>query len=304
MRRTEKIKNVLLSVMVLTLIGFTVLFEFLDIAFSKDETVNRFLGSILPLAFGSVAVCLLSVKNGAKLFGKPQNWLYMIPCMAIAIDNFQFPAYFAGKMTLAHTRAVDFLLFALNCLLVGVFEEGVFRGVLFALLAGVFSKDKKGFLKTYIFSSVIFGATHILNVFGGAGVPATLLQVAYTTLTGGLFAFAFVKTKSVWLAALTHAVYNFCGLLFSESGLGTGAILDTPTVIMMTAVCVTVGAFILYKVWTYPERERIELYSRLGFGVKPLDKSETADLGEPNIAETTETTATTTETTHETTTKE
>ena len=90
-------------------------------------------------------------------------------------------------------------------------------------------------------------------------------------------------------------------MLFSESGLGTGAILDTPTVIMMTAVCVTVGAFILYKVWTYPERERIELYSRLGFGVKPLDKSETADLGETNIAETTETTATTTETTHETT---
>ena len=273
-QRTEKIRNILLSVAVLALIAFTVLFEFIDVKFSADETVDRFIGAILPLAFGSVAVCLLSVKNGAKLFGKPQNWLYMLPCLVIAVDNFQFPAYFAGKMSLAHTETKYFLLFALNCLLVGIFEEGIFRGVLFALLAGAFSKDKKGFLKTYIFSSAIFGATHILNVFGGAGVPATLLQVAYTTLTGGLFAFAFIKTKSIWLAALTHAVYNFCGLLFSESGLGTGAVLDTPTVIVMTVVCVTVGAFILYKVWTYPEKERIELYSRLGFGVKPLDKGD------------------------------
>jgi membrane protease YdiL (CAAX protease family) len=272
MQRTQKTKNLIISIAALFAIACTVLFEVLPIRYASDETVDRFLKNSVPLLFGIVAVALLLVKNGSKIWGKPQKLWCMLPCLIIAVDNFQFPAYFAGKMSLAHTDAVHYFLFAVDCICVGLFEEGVFRGILFALLANAFSKDKKGFLKTYIFSSMIFGATHLLNVLAGAGMPATLLQVVYTTLTGGLFAFAFIKTKNIFFAAITHAVYNFCGLLFSESGLGTGAVLDMPTVIIMTVVCVPIGAFVLYKVWTYPEAERIELYSRLGFGVQPLEK--------------------------------
>lgn len=272
MQRTQKIKNLILSIAALLCIVCTVLFDVLPITYASDETIQRFIKNILPLLFGSVALALLLIKNGSKIWGKPQKLWCMLPCLLIAVDNFQFPAYFAGKMSLAHTDLKYFIAFAVHCIFVGLFEEGIFRGVLFALLANVFSKDKKGFLKTYVFSSVIFGAMHILNVFGGAGVPATLLQVVYTTLTGGLFAFAFVKTKNIFFAAFTHAVYNFCGLLFSENGLGTGAVLDVPTMIMMSVVCVTVGVFVLYKIWKFPETERVDLYSRLGFGVQPFEK--------------------------------
>jgi hypothetical protein len=63
-----------------------------------------------------------------------------------------------------------------------------------------------------------------------------------------------------------HAVYNFCGLLFgteSNLGLGAGVVLDLGTAITMLIVSVLVGAFVLYKVFTYTEEERIELYQRL-----------------------------------------
>ena len=92
-----------------------------------------------------------------------------------------------------------------------------------------------------------------------------MLQAGYSMLTGGLFAFVMIKTKIVLFPALIHAVYNFCGLLFTkEVGLGLGSILDLPTGIMMAVISVVVGAFVLYKVWKYPENERIELYNRLG----------------------------------------
>ena len=285
MQRTHKTKNLILTVAALIFIACTVLFEILPIRDTSDEKANGFIENILPLGFGCIAVACMLIKNGSKIWGKPQKLWYMLPCLLIAVDNFQFPAYFAGKMSLTYTDGKYFVLFALHCICVGLFEEGIFRGVLFALFAGTFSKDKKGFLKTYILSSVVFGATHILNVFGGAGVPATLLQVVYTTLTGGLFAFAFIKTKNIFIAAFAHAVYNFCGLLFSESGLGAGAILDTPTVIMMTLVCVPIGAFVLYKVWKYPEEERIELYARLGFGVKPIDSKQDEKTDENSVCE-------------------
>ena len=108
---------------------------------------------------------------------------------------------------------------------------------------------------------------HILNLFAGAGFGPTMLQVGYSTLTGGLFAFALMKTKNVLIPALIHAVYNFCGLLYTSTvGLGTGSILDFPTVMTMLIVCVVTGGFVAYKVLKYPEEERRELYSRLGFG--------------------------------------
>ena len=93
-----------------------------------------------------------------------------------------------------------------------------------------------------------------------------LVQVGYTILTGGLFAFCLIKTKNILCCAVVHAVYNFCGLLMgaeSALGLGTGVVFDLGTVITMLIVSVLVGGFILYKVFTYTEKERIELYAKL-----------------------------------------
>jgi membrane protease YdiL (CAAX protease family) len=143
---------------------------------------------------------------------------------------------------------------------IGFFEEIIFRGIIFNLLATTFSKDRKGFLKTYIVSSILFGVAHLFNGFS-VGI---ILQVGYTILTGGLFAFCLIKTKNILCCALVHGVYNFCGLLFDVQGLGNGVIFDIGTVWTMLIVSILVGIFVLYKVWTYSEEERLELYARLG----------------------------------------
>lgn len=261
----NKIKDRLMLAVIVLLCAATVILDFLQISYVADEFRNRMISKIIQQLAGSLAAILLMIRSKIRLFGKPQNWLYMIPCLLIAIDNFQFSSFFNGRMELERSQPIDFILFAGYCLAVGTFEECIFRGIIFAVLAGCFSGDKKGFLQTYVVSSLIFAGAHLFNVFAGAGIGATLLQVGYTLLTGGLFGFALIKTKNVFCAALTHAVYNFCGLLFDKTqGLGTGIVFDMGTVVTMIVVSVVIGAFILYKVYTYPEEERLELYARLG----------------------------------------
>ncbi len=208
---------------------------------------------------GAMVGILLLLHLRIKLFKGAQNLLYLIPCLIIAVDNFQFAAFFSGKMQLIRKDAIDFILFFLSCMSIGLFEEVVFRGLIFSILAGRFSNNRKGFLTTYVVSSLLFGLAHLFNGFSFG----TLLQIGYTVLTGGLFAFCLIKTKNIFCCAFVHGIYNFCGLLFDTQGLGSGVVFDVGTVLTMLIVSIVVGAFVLYKVWTYSEEERQELYSRL-----------------------------------------
>jgi membrane protease YdiL (CAAX protease family) len=257
-------KRLFAKINIIVLCLVTIVLEVIHITYINDEFQNRMLSKVIQQLFGVAAVVLLMVQARIRLFNKPQGWLYLIPCIIIAVDSFPFWSYFSGNMQIVKEQPLDFILFGVNCLATGLFEECIFRGIIFAVLAGCFSQDKKGFIQTYLVSSFIFGGAHLFNVFAGAGIGATVLQVAYTILTGGLFAFCLIKTKNILCCAFIHALYNFCGLLLSAQGLGTGIVFDMGTVIMMAVISVIVGIYVLYKVFTYSEAEMACLYTKLG----------------------------------------
>ena len=257
--RDKKIHNRIEIAIICLLCAATVVLDFVKIEYLTNSLRNALLCKIIQQTCGSIAGILLLRRLNLKLFSKPTNCLYLIPCFIVAIDNFQFSAYFNGRLSLVHKETVDFLLFGGYCLLVGLFEECIFRGIVFSVLASLFTQNKKGFLLTYVISSATFGLAHIIN-----GIS---IQIAYTMLTGGVFAFCLIKTKNIFCCAVVHGAYNFCGLLFDTEqnlGLGTGVVFDTGTVITMLVISVLVGLFIIYKVWTYSEAERLELYNKLG----------------------------------------
>lgn len=255
----KNIRNILEIAFILLFCAVTLALDFVKVTIVPHELRNKYLSKIIQQGCGGIAAILLMRRLDIRLFGKPQNLLYLIPCVLIAIDNFQFSSYFHGNMQLIHRQPLDFLLFALYCLSVGLFEECIFRGVIFTVIAGLFSKDKKGLLLTFVCSSAVFGLAHIFN--------GSILQVGYTVLTGGLFAFTLMKTKNIFCCAFVHGLYNFCGLLFDTAdrfGLGNGVVFDTGTVITMLVVSVVLGVFVLYSVWKYPQEEQVELYKKLG----------------------------------------
>ena len=255
------------KIIIVCLLALTFTAEFLP-PILQDSRKDFFLTSALPLLFGFIAFFVLLKNQGSGLFKKPTKLLYLLPALVIAVDNFQFAAYFSNKMQPLKADFSDWVLFTSYCLLTGLFEETVFRGAVFPLLADKFEKNKKGLLKTIVGSSLIFGLAHLFNLFAGGGGGA-LLQVGYSTLTGLLFAFVLIKTKNLVCCGVVHGLYNFCGLLFSkEQGLGAGVVFDFATGLTMFIVSVAVAIFVVYSFVKYTEGERRELYSRLGFGVK------------------------------------
>ena len=263
----KKRKSIFLGVCIVLFSVAIIVFECVPIEYNADPLRNEWISRIVCQLFGILATLCLLIAMNTHLFGKPKKLLYLIPAILVAVDNFQFFAYFSGKMQLIRTEAWDVILFFLYCLGVGVFEEFIFRGGVFALLADVFPDNKKGLLYTFFLSSLIFGFSHLLNLLMGANIGGTLLQIGYSILTGGLFAFVLLKTKNVLCCAFIHALYNFCGTLMetpANLGLGSGVVLDLGTGITMAIIGTVVGLFVLYSVFTYSENERIELYKRLG----------------------------------------
>ncbi len=280
----NRIKNILVGVLIGVFCLLMALIEWLPITYSKDALYDKWIGRTLQQLCGIAAGILLLYMMKIKLFGKIRNWLYLLPCLVIAVNNFQWWSYFNGLQTLVRTNALDILLFAVYCLSVGMFEEFIFRGVLFSVVASYFPKNKKGFIWTYVVTSLVFAVAHIFN--------GNLLQVLYTILTGGLFAFVLIKTKNLLCCGFVHGLYNFCGLLMDkESNLGLGkgvALFEWGTVLTMGIVAICMIAFVLYSLYKYTEEERKTLYECLGLPEKQKESVDTQVVQE-NAVECTQT---------------
>ena len=99
------------------------------------------------------------------------------------------------------------------CIGIGVFEEACFRGLIFGSLLDAGGKSRKGLYIVTIFASLLFGMAHI-DWFGmDYADPLSILQAVLKTVQTGLFGFFLcalvMRSKSVWGAALLHALSDF-----------------------------------------------------------------------------------------------
>jgi membrane protease YdiL (CAAX protease family) len=82
---------------------------------------------------------------------------------------------------------------------VAVAEELVFRGVVFRIM-----EERTGTVIALVVSTLLFGATHLVNV------NATLWGALAIALTGGtMTTAAYVATRSLWLPIGLHFAWNF-----------------------------------------------------------------------------------------------
>ncbi len=265
-RKNDNVNRVVIYAIIIVLAAFMAVLEFVSLPIGKDAWYHAVLNKTLQQIFGIAAVALILCLMDVKLFGKIHNWLFLLPCILVAVNNFQWWSYFKGMQSLVRTDFWAIATFALYCLCVGMFEEFVFRGILFSVLAVYFPKNKKGLITTFVVSSLVFGGAHLLNL--------NLLQAGYSILTGGLFAFVLIKTKNLFCCGFIHGLYNFCGMLMdkeSNLGLGKGVeLFNLGTILCMAIVGVLVGVFVLYFLIKYPEEERKTLYDKLA--VPQMDK--------------------------------
>ncbi len=162
--------------------------------------------------------------------------------LAIAAANFPLIPLINGGLTLVGD-SLDIALFALSCAATGALEETLFRGLVFPVTGHFFRKVKFGETYALIIASAIFALSHLLNLFVGAGVGATLMQVGYSFLIGCVCSVVLIASRSIILPVIVHALFNFGGAL-SSAGVATGNHWDLPSIIIMACVAVFAGVFL------------------------------------------------------------
>jgi uncharacterized protein len=96
------------------------------------------------------------------------------------------------------------LVLAVNCALIGLSEEWMFRGILFQAL-----RTRLSLWPAITVSSMMFGAVHLLNAFTTGYVLLAALQALAASMSGLLFVAILIRTGSIWPAIIYHALWDF-----------------------------------------------------------------------------------------------
>ena len=232
----------------LVLMGVIALVNIDLFSYEKDETMIR---HTMIRFIGGLIMILIMVSSGYRSLFKFKNigksLLIILPALLISINNFPIIAYIDQRAFLTEP-AYRVFLFLVECLSVGFFEEIIFRGFLLMFLIKALSHMKNKIILSIFISSALFGLIHLLNLFSGASIGDTLLQVGYSFLVGMLWAVLFLKTNNLWLIMILHALYNFFGQVMFYLGSVYGRY-DVYTIVITTllAFLVAVYAYRIYE---------------------------------------------------------
>ena len=95
---------------------------------------------------------------------------------------------------------------------IGVREECFYRATIQNILAKKYANSVKGIWIAAIVSSIIFGLTHLSNLFFGVNPHAVLIQVASATTIGFLFGAIYLRSGNIWLLILIHTLTDVAAL--------------------------------------------------------------------------------------------
>jgi len=97
----------------------------------------------------------------------------------------------------------------------GAFEEILTRGLVLGILLRMMNTTKKGILTACVFSSMFFGLAHFFNIWSVGAVLPVVAQVINATATGLFFSALFLRTGTLWMPILIHALMNFASMIFN-----------------------------------------------------------------------------------------
>ncbi len=254
MTRRDKISR---AAVLVGIVIFGVLW-YLKPQYSTDPLRQLLTESMLYRLLGSIVFFALSVFLGFRLWGKSTRalWLVFLPALAVVINNFPIIGLCTGEASLVRTDLLP--LFLLDCLFIGVFEELAFRGVLFLAILEKRRASKKQIFLTAVISSAIFGLVHLANLIEGAGIGATILQVGYSFLIGGMCTIVLLRGGNLIFCILLHTLFDIGGRMIDL--LGAGKIWNLPTIIVTALLGVAVTAWMLYQLWRVTPEDTNRFY--------------------------------------------
>ncbi len=241
-----------------------IIVEIVGVPLFNNQIATRMIEDSISRILGGIIFMIILISLGYKTifnFKSPFliSLIIIIPSLIISINNFPIIAFFDGRAVLTEPLYTIYI-YIIECLTIGFFEEIIFRGLILAVLLQKLPQTQKGIFLAIIFSSALFGISHIVNIFAGSSVGDTFQQVGYSFLMGIMWAIVFLKTKNIWLSMFLHATYNFFGQIMFALGTVDGRY-DTITIIVTVSIAMLVAVYMIYLLHKIKSEQIKELYT-------------------------------------------
>lgn len=176
-------------------------------SFGSNDYRTAIINTMLSLVLIVLMICLKRVSYyGLTKVKKPKEYLFFIPLLLIVSVNIW------NGININHTYR-EIIFHTIIMLNVGFIEEVIFRGFLFKMMA------KDNVKLAIAVSTISFGIGHFINIFNGAELVPTLMQIGYATALGYLFVIIFYKSKSLVPCIVAHSVNNALSIFNVENNL-------------------------------------------------------------------------------------
>ena len=145
-------------------------------------------------------------------------------------------------------KVIQYIILAFFTIAVGFNEEIYFRGLALKIM------EEKGRKRAIIWSSVVFGALHLINALNGKNSLYLILQMFFAFLVGFVLAEIVSITKSLWVVIIWHASHDFISSTTSDN-------LDSSALIILA---IQVAILLIYAIciWRINDEEET---ATLGF---------------------------------------
>ena len=220
----SKKKRVTAAFAVLLVFSATYLFTphlFSGINYSENSWINTIISVAVSFSFKFLmfVLCALFVKKVLKkdIGLKRKNFLkglffYGSIMLIYSVFNFFFSFPFAHQGdAVDYDRAYKLIpIYLVQCIGIGIGEEGVWRVLGVNLFSWAFGEGKKNGFFAVLIPSLVFGLAHLNNmIIPPVLINATIAQVFYATMIGLLFAVCYYKTGNVLPPIILHALFDF-----------------------------------------------------------------------------------------------
>lgn len=159
------------------------------------------------------------IKKGNKNDLKQSILIMAFPLILTIIFNIYTSVSLVNLFT-ELPKGQMFLALALSivaALIVGFYEELIFRRGIFLLFLSFFESNKKSVLYGAIFSGIFFGIIHLTNL-SSESTAYVVYQVVYASTMGFSFCMVYAKTKSLSVCVAMHALIDVGDFFFNISG--------------------------------------------------------------------------------------
>lgn len=187
------------------------------------QSINGPKAYIIPLAMTAVLYLFLRRHVDLGFFGRPLRafkFAFYVPIAGLL--SFSISYILTTPNQEPNVNSALFLL--ASCLLTGLFEEWLCRGMIQGLLSQSMQRAGRSDLRAVALASAIFALMHFANLIDKPYfVIGTVAQVVYTFALGFMLGVAYLKSRSLLAVMLLHGLFNFLGSaidLFVKSSAG------------------------------------------------------------------------------------